>query len=251
MPKHDKALLEAICKHGIGRTDLIVEDPELPFYHVKQALIEDGEETEGEDDEKKSESRFVWPRDLVVFRRIDSLCDLVLNPKPLTIRQTRKRKVAAGTSVDGRKKVKSTLDTIQNNEEVLSEEEMDEEDEEEEEEEGAMNQVRALSSPAADDYSELSHEESSHQNNVYENTTATTTTSYYQAENSNANSSQTAEVSFQSEAHQYQAADAQQPQYHVESHYVERQHHSAADADNQHADYQVESKEEGDVMRND
>jgi hypothetical protein len=163
VPKHDKALLEAICKHGIGRTDLIIEDPELPFYQVKQSLVGDDEETEGEEEEDKNKalnSKFVWPRDLVVARRIDSLCDLVLNPKPLTIRQTRKRKTATGTSAGGggRKKTKVDPAVKNDNEELLSEEEMDEDEEEEEayeEDEG-----NAPSSPAAqDDISQVSQTE--------------------------------------------------------------------------------------------
>ncbi|KAI8991556.1 hypothetical protein BDF20DRAFT_845263 [Mycotypha africana] len=130
VPKHDKALLEGICKHGIGRNDLIIEDPELPFYHVKQRLDGEAQQEENAESDKKengaekddaeststiatgnniSNSAFVWPRDLVIARRVDSLCDLVLNPKPLTIRQTRKRRHAAATGEtdEQRKKMKS------------------------------------------------------------------------------------------------------------------------------------------------
>lgn len=184
--------MEAICKHGIGRTDLIVEDPELPFYHVKQALIEDGDETEGEDDENKSDSRFVWPRDLVVARRIDSLCDLVLNPKPLTIRQSRKRKSA--TDSDGRKKIK-TIDPLKN-EDLLSEEEMDEDEEEEDDEEEGN-----APSPAADDISEKPHEEI-HQARQYYAESHAETPYQYRAE--------------------YRHEEVRRPQAHAESHIVEQ-----------------------------
>ncbi|KAI8974348.1 P-loop containing nucleoside triphosphate hydrolase protein [Pilobolus umbonatus] len=78
VPDHDKALLEGISKHGMGRSDLIIEDPELPFYHIKQSRIVDNDE-----------DHLNWPRDLVVARRIDALCELVLNPKPMSKRQTK------------------------------------------------------------------------------------------------------------------------------------------------------------------
>lgn len=106
---------------------------------------------EGEDDDKVSTSKFIWPRDLVVARRIDSLCELVLNPKPLTIRQTRKRKSNTGSSTN-RKKTK--VDPIKN-EEILSDEEMDddeEDDDADEEDEGNAP------SPAADDIYQLPYE---------------------------------------------------------------------------------------------
>ncbi|KAI9257448.1 hypothetical protein EDC94DRAFT_179478 [Helicostylum pulchrum] len=206
VPKHDKALLEAICKHGIGRTDLIVDDPELPFYHVKQTLLEDGDETE-DDDEKKLDGRFVWPRDLVVARRIDSLCDLVLNPKPLTIRQTRKRKSGPGSGVDGRKKNKSLQD-----------------EDEEEEEEVTATTANLLSSPAADDYSELSHEEPQNTNQYQEPSSSP------RAEEAYPDGHQT----------QYQADSRQTQQYHA-SQYVDHQYPAAAAGENQHtAGYQVE-----------
>lgn len=127
---------------------MIIEDPDLPFYHVKQSLVGDDEETEAEgEDDDKSTSKFVWPRDLVVARRIDSLCDLVLNPKPLTIRQARKRKSNTGSSTN-RKKTK--VDPVKN-EEALSDEEMEEDEDEdadaEEEDEG-----NNAPSPAADEH---------------------------------------------------------------------------------------------------
>jgi hypothetical protein len=133
---------------------LIVEDPDLPFYHVKQSLVGDDEETEaeGDEDDKVSTSKFVWPRDLVVARRIDSLCDLVLNPKTSS-RQTRKRKSGAGTSNGNRKKTKT--DAIKNDD-LLSEEDMDEDEEDDDADE--EDEVNAPS-PAADDISEIPFEE--------------------------------------------------------------------------------------------
>ncbi|KAI8088403.1 hypothetical protein BDF21DRAFT_413129 [Thamnidium elegans] len=232
VPKHDKALLEAICKHGIGRTDLIVEDPELPFYHVKQTLLEDGDETE-EDDEKKLDSRFVWPRDLVVARRIDSLCDLVLNPKPLTIRQTRKRKSATDSSgsIDNRKKNKSLQ---VKNEELLSEEEMDEDEDEEEEEEVVATNANLLSSPAADDYSELSHEEPQNTNQYREYSSF----------------SPHAETYPDGHQTQRQADSPQTQQYHAPQ-YVDHQQPAAAAGENQYTTgYQVEPQHQSVVEHN-
>lgn len=93
----------------MGRTDLITEDPELPFYHVKQSLMDAGDDSLTEEQEDTS-SKFVWPRDLVIVRRIDSLCDLVLNPKPLSARQMRKRKPDAGILEGQRKRVRGDFD---------------------------------------------------------------------------------------------------------------------------------------------
>ncbi|KAF7732761.1 Chromodomain helicase DNA binding protein [Apophysomyces ossiformis] len=95
VPAHDLALLKGICKHGIGRHDLMTNDPELPFYHIKQGIIEgeDIPDPEGEGAAAVME-QLGWPKDLVIARRIDSLCDLILRPKPPSKRQlNRKRKL--------------------------------------------------------------------------------------------------------------------------------------------------------------
>ncbi|KAI9278311.1 SNF2 family N-terminal domain-containing protein [Phascolomyces articulosus] len=102
VPRHDKGLLEGICKHGIGRHDLMINDPELPFFEVKQKIIQ--EESIQDPDTTGSETvmeKLQWPKDLVIARRIDALCDLVLNPKPQAKKATgggRKRKVKADAS---------------------------------------------------------------------------------------------------------------------------------------------------------
>jgi hypothetical protein len=156
VPEHDKALLEGICKHGVGRTDLIIEDAELPFYHVKQILTDGVEEIQTEEGEMNL-FKFVWPRDLVVARRIDSLCELVLNPKPLSIRQTRKRKSAPGAGRGGRRK-KTSADAVPQDgddqaaksEELSEEEAFDSEEDADEEDEGNVQSF------AADNFSEQS-----------------------------------------------------------------------------------------------
>ncbi|KAI8883742.1 hypothetical protein K501DRAFT_86912 [Backusella circina FSU 941] len=97
VPAHDRALLEGISKHGFGRSDLLLEDAELPFYHIKQGLIEEYEESNKNLDGDEAApvlEKLAWPKDIIIARRIDSLCELVLNPKPLSKRQNRKRKLA-------------------------------------------------------------------------------------------------------------------------------------------------------------
>ncbi|KAI8968258.1 SNF2 family N-terminal domain-containing protein [Mycotypha africana] len=95
VPVHDKALLQGICKHGIGRHDLMITDADLPFYKIVQDNAEQGEIP---DIDPQSISatllRINWPKELVIQRRIDSLCDLILNPKqPASINaRSRKRK---------------------------------------------------------------------------------------------------------------------------------------------------------------
>ncbi|KAI9491153.1 SNF2 family N-terminal domain-containing protein [Zychaea mexicana] len=81
VPRHDKGLLQGICTHGIGRHDLLINDPELPFYDSKQKIMEqDGDIGVGENTDTVMD-KLQWPKDLVIARRIDALCDLVLNPK--------------------------------------------------------------------------------------------------------------------------------------------------------------------------
>jgi hypothetical protein len=89
--------LEGISKHGFGRSDLLLEDAELPFYHLQQGLIEEYEESNKNLDGEGAApvlEELAWPKDIIIARRIDSLCELVLNPKPLSKRQSKKRKLA-------------------------------------------------------------------------------------------------------------------------------------------------------------
>ncbi|CAO0790446.1 unnamed protein product [Mucor circinelloides] len=92
VPLHDRALLHGICKHGIGRHDLMVTDEELPFHQVvKDAMAGvDPEEAESESIPNIL-NRISWPKELVIARRIDALCELILKPKPQK-RQIRSRK---------------------------------------------------------------------------------------------------------------------------------------------------------------
>lgn len=106
VPEHDNAFLQGICKHGVNRSDLIVGDEDLPFYHIKKQ-IEQNPVANDEDGEAAGETEFLWPRDLVIARRIDSLCELVLKPKPIGKRGggglSRKRKAAPSESKDASK----------------------------------------------------------------------------------------------------------------------------------------------------
>lgn len=136
----------------MNRQELIIEDPDLPFYHVKKSLTEGGKEVEGEEGDLNL-FKFVWPRDLVIFRRIDSLCDLVTNPKPLSMRASKKRKQIAGVRGSGGRKKKAKDETTegddQTNRSDLSEEEMNEYDDYADEEDDGNGQ----SSIAADSVS--------------------------------------------------------------------------------------------------
>jgi hypothetical protein len=93
--------LQGICKHGVNRSELIVADEDLPFNHIKKQIeqrSENGEAQDGEADGSTQETEFLWPRDLVIARRIESLCELVLKPKPLSKRGALNRKRKAGQS---------------------------------------------------------------------------------------------------------------------------------------------------------
>ncbi|KAI7865420.1 P-loop containing nucleoside triphosphate hydrolase protein, partial [Spinellus fusiger] len=93
VPSHDKALLVGICKHGVGRHDLMTDDTELPFYHVKQDMLADNDPQPSDTENSASLMESLgWPKDLVIARRIDSLCELILKPKPPPKRPASNRK---------------------------------------------------------------------------------------------------------------------------------------------------------------
>lgn len=96
MPLHDKALLKGICKHGIGRHDLMIMDKELPFHEIVEKNIENSDNT---DPSLQSTSamliRIAWPKELVIARRIEALCELILKPKPQKRSRSRKPKLPA------------------------------------------------------------------------------------------------------------------------------------------------------------
>ncbi|KAG2220859.1 hypothetical protein INT45_010921 [Circinella minor] len=110
VPLHDKGLLDGICKHGIGRHDLILNDPELPFYDVKQKVIEEGSIENPDSNNTEVMEKLQWPKDLVIARRIDALCDLVLNPKSQARRAAggRKRKAKVEPSSSSTEPTKPT-----------------------------------------------------------------------------------------------------------------------------------------------
>ncbi|KAI7898024.1 SNF2 family N-terminal domain-containing protein [Cokeromyces recurvatus] len=97
VPLHDKALLRGICKHGIGRHDLMITDTELPFHQI---VNESSSEDHQEANITLLLGRIGWPKDLVIQRRIESLCELILRPKPPSKRPNynRKRKTLSSTT---------------------------------------------------------------------------------------------------------------------------------------------------------
>ncbi|CAO3677494.1 unnamed protein product [Rhizopus stolonifer] len=82
VPLHDKALLQGICKNGIGRHDLMITDTELPFHTIVSLPSENGEPVNPEETTAETLIRIAWPKDLVIARRIESLCELILRPRP-------------------------------------------------------------------------------------------------------------------------------------------------------------------------
>ncbi|KAI9318061.1 P-loop containing nucleoside triphosphate hydrolase protein [Dichotomocladium elegans] len=93
VPLHDKGLLQGICKHGFSRYDLLINDPELPFHVVRERMLrEDKNEPQEDEGSGALLEKLLWPKDLVIARRIKALCDLVLNPKPAPRRSASSRK---------------------------------------------------------------------------------------------------------------------------------------------------------------
>ncbi|KAG1118543.1 hypothetical protein G6F40_002114 [Rhizopus arrhizus] len=83
VPLHDKALLQGICKHGIGRHDLMITDTELPFHKIVNQFNESSEPVDPETQTTaETLARIAWPKDLVIARRIEALCELILRPRP-------------------------------------------------------------------------------------------------------------------------------------------------------------------------
>ncbi|KAL1920993.1 uncharacterized protein VTP21DRAFT_11628 [Calcarisporiella thermophila] len=66
--QHDKDFLVGLAKHGINRSDLILDDRELGFYWVRKQMEESNEE-------------FQWLKESQINRRIEHLCNLVLRGK--------------------------------------------------------------------------------------------------------------------------------------------------------------------------
>ncbi|KAG4093180.1 SNF2 family N-terminal domain-containing protein [Neocallimastix lanati (nom. inval.)] len=99
---HDKALLQSIAEYGILRPDLTISDPKYPFKELiekareeeqKEAVIDisDKKENENSSSVQSSITRYVssnatqmekdWMKEMVIVRRFESLCDMVLNEK--------------------------------------------------------------------------------------------------------------------------------------------------------------------------
>jgi hypothetical protein len=79
----------------------MVNDPELPFNDIVKKNIESSELDDPNLETTSSMLiRIAWPKDLVIARRIDALCELILRPKPLKrpTARSRKRKPAEPTS---------------------------------------------------------------------------------------------------------------------------------------------------------
>eukprot|EP00833_Pecoramyces_ruminatium_P005243 jgi/Orpsp1_1/1179275/evm.model.c7180000068705.1 len=99
---HDKALLQSIAEYGILRPDLTISDPKYPFKELiekakkeeqKEAVIDmsDKKDNENSSSVQSSSTRYIssnatqmekdWMKEMVIVRRFESLCDMVLNEK--------------------------------------------------------------------------------------------------------------------------------------------------------------------------
>ncbi|KAI8091622.1 SNF2 family N-terminal domain-containing protein [Thamnidium elegans] len=148
VPLHDKALLEGICKHGIGRHDLMVNDTELPFHRIVQKNIENSSLVDPNLESTAAMLiRIAWPKELVIQRRIDALCELILRPKQPQKRQIRSRKrKTPSESSSMASKTPVTSSTIPPphvaNRQYLSDIATDSEEEEDEEEDEELNRQK-------------------------------------------------------------------------------------------------------------
>ena len=71
----------------------MVNDTELPFHRIVQHNIEHSDLNDTNLENTASMLiRIAWPKDLVIQRRIDALCELILRPKQPQKRQIRSRK---------------------------------------------------------------------------------------------------------------------------------------------------------------
>lgn len=147
--------MEGICKHGIGRHDLMVNDTELPFHRIVQKNIESSSIVDPNLESTAAMLiRIAWPKELVIQRRIDALCELILRPKQPQKRQIRSRKrksitdttpIASGSSMASKTPVMSAITPPPHvaNRQYLSDIATDSEDDEEDEDDEMIRQKRA------------------------------------------------------------------------------------------------------------
>jgi len=107
---HDKALLQSIAEYGILRPDLTISDPKYPFKELiekareeeqKEAVIDMNDKKDGTTNNNENSSsvqssstRYIssnatqmekdWMKEMVIVRRFESLCDMVLNEKKVS-----------------------------------------------------------------------------------------------------------------------------------------------------------------------
>lgn len=77
----------------------MVNDTELPFHRIVQKNIENSSIVDPNLESTAAMLiRIAWPKELVIQRRIDALCELILRPKQPQKRQIRSRKRKAPSS---------------------------------------------------------------------------------------------------------------------------------------------------------
>lgn len=147
--------MEGICKHGIGRHDLMVNDTELPFHRIVQRNIENSSLIDPNLESTAAMLiRIAWPKELVIQRRIDALCELILRPKQPQKRQIRSRKrksmtdtmaTASGSSMASKIPVMSAITPPPHvaNRQYLSDIATDSEDDDDDDDEEMIRQKRA------------------------------------------------------------------------------------------------------------
>ncbi|KAL7751398.1 hypothetical protein RI367_003258 [Sorochytrium milnesiophthora] len=86
---HDRALLRAVSKHGFGRSDAIISDPEYPFAEMAvQFRNTPGSTQEYETDTTKKKVFSIilglpWPKDSSMQKRVEGMC-MLIDPHPPT-----------------------------------------------------------------------------------------------------------------------------------------------------------------------
>ncbi|KAJ1506589.1 choline dehydrogenase 7 [Coelomomyces lativittatus] len=67
---HDRALLFGIAKHGYGRYESLVQDPEFNFYYMAESYRKEDVDMEG----KIHILGLPWPKETIINKRIETLC---------------------------------------------------------------------------------------------------------------------------------------------------------------------------------
>lgn len=87
-------------------------DIELPFYHIKQQIMQDVSDPTSDEGMAQVNAQLAWPKDIVIARRIESLCELVLKPRPPPKRPASSRKRPHDGNGPRGKRIHTTTSTL-------------------------------------------------------------------------------------------------------------------------------------------